>query len=84
MKDIKKSAESLSKGIDETGERLQDTLNKARENGSHAWEKFQDRRKAVVNDTRGLIRKHPGKAVGLALLGGTVIGALVSLRRNKA
>ena len=83
MEDMKKNAESLSKEVNKIGERLQGVLDKGRENGREAWEKVQARGKEAAEDTRKLIQKHPGKAVGLAVLVGAVIGVLASFRRKK-
>ena len=47
------------------------------------WKKIQEQGKEAAEDTRKLIQKHPGKAVGLAVLVGAVIGVLASFRRKK-
>jgi ElaB/YqjD/DUF883 family membrane-anchored ribosome-binding protein len=84
MEDVRKNNDTLSREANKIGERLQEVLTEGKENGREAWKKFQARGKEAAEDTRKLIQKHPGKAVGLAVLVGAVIGVLATFRRNKA
>ena len=83
MEDVRKNNEPLSKEVNKIGERLQGALTEGRENGREAWKKVQAQGKKALEDAQKLVQKHPGKAVGLAVLIGAALGALVSLRRNK-
>jgi len=84
MENARKNNESSTKEANRVGERLQGILTEGRENGREAWKNIQARGKESMDDVQKLIQKHPGKAVGLAVLIGAVFGALVSFRRNKA
>ena len=76
-------------------ERIRDVADNALEKGRETWNDLRDQgkdalagaqksAKAAWNDSQKLLQKHPGKAVGLALLVGAVIGgALIALRSKE-
>jgi ElaB/YqjD/DUF883 family membrane-anchored ribosome-binding protein len=64
---------------------MEDIRKTTRDAAETAWDSLKDVRgqgEAAWEDTQKLVRKYPGKAIGLALLAGTVIGALLAFRSD--
>jgi ElaB/YqjD/DUF883 family membrane-anchored ribosome-binding protein len=49
-----------------------------RERGEEAWEETRERASDAVEDVEKIFKRHPGRALGLTLLVGTIIGLLLS------
>jgi len=62
--------------------RGQEAWQEAKVSGLHAWDDVQERGEEAWDDAAKLIRKHPSRSIGIALLVGVVIGALVSRDRD--
>jgi ElaB/YqjD/DUF883 family membrane-anchored ribosome-binding protein len=54
----------------------------AKERGLESFHDAQDRGEELVKDAEKLVRKHPSKAIGLSVLVGLFIGALMSRDRD--
>lgn len=68
---------------DNAMEKGRDTWNDLRNQGKAAFAKAQTSAKEAWEDSQKLLQKHPGKAVGLALIVGAVIGGALMTLRNK-
>jgi ElaB/YqjD/DUF883 family membrane-anchored ribosome-binding protein len=60
--------------------KAQETLDEAIEKGSIAWEDIKDQGEVVWKDTEKLVRRHPTRALGIALLAGVFLGAFLFSR----
>ncbi len=60
----------------------QEAWDEARKAGMVAWGDAKERGEEAWEDTEKLIRKYPSRAIGLTLLVGVVIGALMSRDRD--
>jgi len=89
----RKMTETISKDGDTIRERVGEFANSALEKGRQTWNDLRDQGQAGLSkarktvregwdDSRQLVQKHPGKAVGVALMVGAAIGALFSIRRS--
>ena len=78
---------------DNAVEQVREAVGSAWERGRQTWKDFSIQSKdAMANaqksneeaweDAQRLVQKHPGKTVGIALLVGAAIGALLTFRRN--
>ena len=95
MDHMRKMTDTISKDGDKAIERIQDVADTAWEKGREAWKDLSIRSKDAMagaqksseeawEDAQKLVQKHPGKAVGLALLAGALIGAaFVAMRNNE-
>jgi hypothetical protein len=74
------------RGIDraakEATSRSQEWWDDAKAKGQKLWGKTQVGGVEVWEDSQSLIRKHPGKAVGLAFLAGAALTALIAFRNR--
>lgn len=50
--------------------------------GANAWEDVRDKGEEAWEDAEKLIRKYPSRAIGLTLLAGIIVGALISRDRD--
>jgi ElaB/YqjD/DUF883 family membrane-anchored ribosome-binding protein len=94
MDTIRKVTQTLTKDGDKAMERIHDVADSAREKGRETWEELRDQGRQALDyaqknvrdtwdDTEKLVQKHPGKAVGLALMVGVAIGSvLVALQKS--
>lgn len=57
-------------------------LEEARANGMNAIDDLKDQTEEIWEDAEKLVKKHPARAIGLTLLVGVVIGALLSRDRD--
>ena len=73
--------------------RIRDVADTAWEKGRETWKDLsvqgkeamagaQKSAKEAWEDAQKLLQKHPGKAVGIALLVGAAVGALLTFRKN--
>jgi ElaB/YqjD/DUF883 family membrane-anchored ribosome-binding protein len=53
-----------------------------RAKGLHAVDDLKDKSEEVWEDTEKLVKKHPGRAIGISLVAGIVIGFLLSRDRD--
>ncbi len=95
MDTIHKMTQTLTKDKDNAIERVREVADNAWEKGRKTWKELRGQSQEAIDqaqksaeevwgDTRKLVQKYPGKAVGLALLVGVVIGgALVAMRNNE-
>jgi ElaB/YqjD/DUF883 family membrane-anchored ribosome-binding protein len=95
MDNVRKVTETLIKDRDKAIARVHDVADTAWEKGLETWNELRDQGQAAMgqaqksaqevwDDTRKLVQKHPGEAVGLAFLAGTFIGgALMAMRHNE-
>ena len=93
MDNMRKITETLSKDGEKAIERAHEVADTALEKGRQTWKELrgqgqealdhaQESAQEVWDDAQKLVQKHPGEAVGLALLIGAVIGgALVAMRK---
>jgi ElaB/YqjD/DUF883 family membrane-anchored ribosome-binding protein len=73
-KDGEKARKHIHEAADTAWEKSRETLTDLRDQGKEAW-----------GDAQKLLQKHPGKAVGLALLAGAAIGCvLMAIGSNKS
>jgi len=83
---VRKAAEVLG---EETRRRIEDVTDAALDKGRKTWKDIRDRGEEVIEqarerggeaweDAQKLVRKYPGRAVGIALLAGAVFGALIA------
>jgi ElaB/YqjD/DUF883 family membrane-anchored ribosome-binding protein len=63
-------------------ERGREAWEEAKEQGRQSWENLIDRGGKAWEDTEEVIRKHPTRAVGLSLLFGVLLGALLGKDRD--
>jgi ElaB/YqjD/DUF883 family membrane-anchored ribosome-binding protein len=93
MEDNRKTADALIKEVaktrdlardvaENTWEKGRESLKDLRERGEESIQEIREQGEAIWDDTQKLVRKYPGKAIGLALLVGTVVGAFISLRSS--
>lgn len=54
----------------------------ARANGMNAVDDLKDQTEEIWEDAEKMVKKHPARAIGLTLLVGVVIGALLSRDRD--
>ena len=59
-----------------------DEIEEARANGMNAIEDLKDQTEEIWEDAEKMVKKHPARAIGLTLLVGVVIGALLSRDRD--
>jgi len=96
MEDTRHVGATLSKNGEKAEERIRETADTAMEKGratlkelSHqgkeAMARAQKGAKETWDDAQKLLHKHPGKAVGLALLVGAAIGgAIMAMRKARS
>ena len=81
-REVQKAQERVRDIAESALEKGRETIKEARERGQDALENVRERGEETWEDAQKLVRKHPGKAIGIALLGGTVVGALIALRSD--
>lgn len=90
---LEEGRREMARAAEMAKEKGQDAWNAARKKGQEAWEKsrtaglnawddVKDKSEEAWEDTEKLIKKYPTKAIGLSLLVGIVIGALLSRDRD--
>ena len=90
MDAINKMNDTLAKDGNKAAERVRDAANAAWEKGTESWKELRDQGQQAISqsqkgalevwdDAQKLLQKHPGKAIGAALLFGAAIGALLVL-----
>ena len=83
---MRKAGEALG---DEARNRIENVTEEALDKGRKAWKDIRDRGEEMMetarsrsgeawDDVEKVVRKHPGRAVGLALLAGAIFGALIT------
>ena len=81
LKELAKATESAKEHGEEAWENAQsqakEAWEEASEHGADVWAKAREQGEEVWEDAEKAIRKHPVKALGLALLAGAVLGALL-------
>ncbi len=84
MEDIRKTAETIAKEATKARERVQEVADTAWEKGHETWKDVRekgeaawDRGEEIWADAQKLVRKYPAAALGVALLAGTIIGAMM-------
>ena len=93
MDNMRKLADTITKDGDVALERGRELTDSAWEKGRETWKDMsQQGREAMMQaqksaeeawgDTQQLVQKHPGKSVGIALVVGVAIGALLTFRKN--
>ena len=93
MENSRKMAETLTKDGDKALERVREVADTAWEKGQETWKDLNNQGKEVMaeaqksaeeawEDAQALVQKHPGKTVGIALLIGAALGALLAFRKN--
>ena len=93
MENIHRSAESIGKDGNKVMDRVREVADSAIEKGRETWKELNAQGKEAVDgaqksaeeaweDARKLVQKHPGKAVGIALVVGAAVGALLAFRKN--
>ena len=96
MDAIRKTTETLTKDENKAVERGRNVADTACEKGRDLWKDLRGQgqeamagarrsAKEALDGTQELLQKHPGKAVGVALFVGVVIGgALMAMWNNEA
>ena len=93
MDNNRKLTETITKDGDGAIERVRGVANTAWEKGRQTWKDLRGQSKDAVagaqksaqeawEDAQKFVQKHPGKAVGIALLVGAGIGALLGFRKT--
>jgi len=93
MDNIRKSAATIEKDGDEVIEQVREVAHNALERGretlrgltaqgKEAMVGAQKKAEDAWEDAQKLVQKHPGKAVGIALMIGAAVGALLAFRRR--
>jgi ElaB/YqjD/DUF883 family membrane-anchored ribosome-binding protein len=93
MDTIRKMTETITKDRDKALERVREVADTAWDKGHETWKELRGQGQEVIDqaqksaeelwdDTEKLVQKHPGKAVGIALLVGAALGSLLALRHN--
>jgi ElaB/YqjD/DUF883 family membrane-anchored ribosome-binding protein len=83
----------MAKAAEMAKEKGQEAWEAAREKSRQAWEEIRatglnaiddvrDKSEEIWDDAEKLVKKHPARALGLTLLVGVVIGALLSRDRD--
>lgn len=94
MNNNQKMTDTISKDGDKAMDRVREVADTAWEKGRETWKELTGQGKDAIagaqknaeeawEDAQKLVQKHPGKAVGIALLVGSAIGALFAFRRRK-
>ena len=94
MDSIRKMTETITKDSDNAMQRVREVADSALEKGRETWTELRGQGQDVIDkaqksaqeawgDARKLVQKHPEKAVGIALVIGAAIGALLMLRRKE-
>jgi ElaB/YqjD/DUF883 family membrane-anchored ribosome-binding protein len=95
MDNMRKMTETLAKDGDQFVERVNEVADSTRKNGhktwkelsaqgKEAWDGAQKSTQEAWEDAHILVKKHPGKAMSLALTLGAIIGAaFIALRNNE-
>ena len=94
MDNIRHTGATLSKDGEKTREHVHEVADAAIEKGRATWKDLRDQGKDAMaeaqksvketwDDAQKLLHKHPGKAVGLALMIGAVIGGAFIAMRSK-
>ena len=94
MENIHKIAGTITKDADKALEQVRGGAETAWETGLEKWKGLGDQSKEAMagaqrraedawEDAQEIVQKHPGKAVGIALLLGAAIGALLGFRNKK-
>jgi len=60
----------------------QEAWDDARLTGIHAMDEAQEKGEAVWEDTEKLVKKHPGRTVGVCLMAGILIGLFLARDRD--
>lgn len=85
-KEMAKAAElAREKGRDAweaAQERTREAMDDLRAASMNAWEDVRDKGEEAWEDAEKIVRKHPARAIGLSLLVGVFIGALLSRDRD--
>ena len=63
-------------------QKSREAWDEARATGLNALDDVRDKGEEIWEDAEKLVRKHPARAIGLTLLVGVVIGALLSRDRD--
>ena len=90
---IRKMSDTITKDGDGAVEHVREIADTAWEKGRQAWKDLNVQGKEAMSgaqksteeaweDAQKLVQKHPGKTVGIALLVGAAIGALLAYRSN--
>ena len=93
MEHNQKMSATIDKDGDKALERVRDVADTAWDKSRETWKDLSARGKEAMSgaqksaeeaweDARKLVQKHPAKVVGIALLVGTAIGALLAFRRK--
>lgn len=90
---IRKMADTITKDGEGAMERVREVADTAWEKGRQTWKDLSVQGKEAIagaqksteeawEDAQKLVQKHPGKTVGIALLVGAAIGALLTFRKK--
>jgi ElaB/YqjD/DUF883 family membrane-anchored ribosome-binding protein len=90
---VRKMADTITKDGDAALDHVRDVADNAWEKGRQAWKDLSVQGKDAMagaqksteeawEDAQRLVQKHPGKTVGIALLVGAAIGALLAFRKK--
>ncbi len=93
MEEVKKATDVIGRETERAKDRFQEVAEDALKKGREAWqdlrnrkdeglEAAQERGEEAWKATQQFIRKHPGKAVGIALAVGAVLGVLLTFRND--
>lgn len=93
MDHIQKAAGTITKDGDKAMERVHEVAETAWEKGRATWNDLSAQGKQAMagaqksaedawEDAQKLVQKHPGKSVGIALLVGAAVGALLAFRKS--
>ncbi len=82
MKAAELAKEKGQEAWDMARKKGQEAWDEVRASGMNALDDVRDKGEEVWEDAEKLVKKHPARAIGLTLLVGVVIGALLSRDRD--
>lgn len=80
------ASDTVNKELEKVRDRVrtiaEDTWEDVTERGEKALAQVRDRGEDLLEDAEKLVRKYPSKAIGIALLAGTIVGAFLAFSRK--
>ena len=81
-KALELAKEKGQEALDIAQEKGREAWEEAKVSGSHAWKEAREKGEETWEDAEKLIRKYPSRAIGLSLLVGVIVGALIARDRD--
>jgi|GEM_PF-3104934 len=74
--------EKGQEALDTARQKSKEAWDSVRLKGAHVYEDVKDKSEEVWEDAEKIVKKHPGRAIGVSLIAGIVIGILLSRDRD--